>query len=239
MAQPNLKRSIDPDDGLEVPSAKKARYELKTDVKCKVLQFFALSFHAVYALYAPPASSYYNISIAVQIMNIVHTAYNICRQNGSTIKSTLLTKASAGSPMITYKGQHIACKIETIINIVTDCASISGLTFHVDSVPTARATAMEVDPLPPGIDPEYVCLPIPNDAVIGKEWFGIAGPYLNFLTGFGLRIKELRLGHSEFPIKKENNTSTSYPVSKFGLSRVHHILLEGIRFPPERRSSMV
>ncbi|CAG9814684.1 unnamed protein product [Phaedon cochleariae] len=74
--------------------------------------------------------------------------------------------------------------------------------------------------------------------VVGKKWYGFSGPYLNLLTEFSLRWKELRLGNAEFPFTKENNISKSYSIQKFGLTRAHYVSPEGIRFPPERKSSM-
>lgn len=75
--------------------------------------------------------------------------------------------------------------------------------------------------------------------LLGSKWFGVAGPMFNVYTAFGLRLRELRLGHDDFAFRKEGSELKSYPVSSYGLGRVHHILLGGVRFPPERRSSMV
>lgn len=71
-----------------------------------------------------------------------------------------------------------------------------------------------------------------------SNWFGVSGPYLNFFTGFGLRMKELRIGHSNMPHSKSDDVMKSVPVAKYGLYGCHRILLEGCTFPPEKRSSM-
>lgn len=74
----------------------------------------------------------------------------------------------------------------------------------------------------------------PADKLSGDKWFGVAGPTMNFYIAFGLR-----LGHDTMVTAKGPAGETCYAVSSFGLHRAHHVMLEGIRFPPERRSSMV
>ncbi|GLV38106.1 hypothetical protein CBL_10073 [Carabus blaptoides fortunei] len=75
----------------------------------------------------------------------------------------------------------------------------------------------------------------PNDP---ENWIGTMSPYLNFSGAIGLRLNELRLGHSMMPIGKVVNFTDASKVSAYGLQGMHHILLEGITYPPERRSSM-
>nr|QPL15318.1 nucleoprotein [Raphidiopteran orthomyxo-related virus OKIAV180] len=71
-----------------------------------------------------------------------------------------------------------------------------------------------------------------------NNWLGTVGPYLNFCCAFGMRMKELRTGHSMMPLKKSDSQTTAANVAQYGLEGCHHILLEGISFPPEKRSSM-
>lgn len=71
------------------------------------------------------------------------------------------------------------------------------------------------------------------------NWYGTMGPYLDMFCGFSLRMNEPRLGHNNFPISKQDGKHKSFPVSKYGLSGAHHVLLEDASFPPERRSSIV
>lgn len=70
------------------------------------------------------------------------------------------------------------------------------------------------------------------------SWYGIANPLLNFLSGFALRRKELRLGHHHAPIEKKNNLQKDASLAQYGISGVHHPLCEGVSFPPEKRASM-
>lgn len=73
---------------------------------------------------------------------------------------------------------------------------------------------------------------------VTANWYGTMGPYLDFFCGFGLRFKELRIGHDKMPITRPDGVTTEFPVRKYGLTGVHHVFLEGFTFPPEKRSSM-
>lgn len=72
-----------------------------------------------------------------------------------------------------------------------------------------------------------------------SNWYGTIGPYLDMFSAYALRTNELRLAHNNMPIAKVDGIHKSFPVSKYGLSGAHHVLLEGASFPPERRSSIV
>ncbi|CAK9833180.1 hypothetical protein ANTRET_LOCUS9903 [Anthophora retusa] len=71
-----------------------------------------------------------------------------------------------------------------------------------------------------------------------QNWYGIAGPLLNLLSGFAMRRKELRLGHHQMPLVKRENQERVVNVAQYGIYGCHHILCEGISFPPEKRASM-
>nr|QMP82240.1 nucleocapsid protein [Coleopteran orthomyxo-related virus OKIAV158] len=229
MATQPSTRLIDPDDGSEINTAKKARYELQPHIKDIVLRFITLSHYIFYCQLIPSGNpSLLNISIGTQIMNIVFTIYTVCRQEGSSIPSSMTAKITQGNPKWTHLGQSYNADVKTLIQAMKVCAEVCGLSFNKSSAsqpPSGSSSTSTDDPM--------------TGLITGDKWFGVAGPFLNFLTGFSLRLKELRLGHSEFPFKKSRGQSISYPTSRYGLNRTHHILLEGIRFPPERRSSMV
>lgn len=72
-----------------------------------------------------------------------------------------------------------------------------------------------------------------------QNWYGTIGPYIDMFASFALRMNELRLGHNNFPMSKIDGRHKSFPVTKYGLSGAHHVLLEGASFPPERESSIV
>ncbi|GLV38153.1 hypothetical protein CBL_10120 [Carabus blaptoides fortunei] len=46
------------------------------------------------------------------------------------------------------------------------------------------------------------------------------------------------MGHTMMQVKKVNGDSRHIKVEEYGLSGKHHVLLEGVRFPPERRTAM-
>lgn len=205
------KRVLDPDTKEEVTSSKKPRFELNLNVKSKCLRFIAASFTSLYQrMLGTIDPGMRNIFAGVQVMNIVFTHYSLLRQSTQEITSNLQTKVNRGTPKVVIEGAEYTINSDTVKAILISTATKCGLAFGE------------------GMD----------EITSGKDWFGICGPYLNFLTGFGLRMRELRLGHSEFPYSKQGGVSNSYSIQRFGLTRVHHILLEGIRFPPERRSSM-
>lgn len=71
-----------------------------------------------------------------------------------------------------------------------------------------------------------------------KNWVGTMGPYLNMLGCWGLRLQELRVGHTKMPVARVGDKMSVVPIEKYGLSPAHAVHLEGITYPPERRASM-
>lgn len=71
-----------------------------------------------------------------------------------------------------------------------------------------------------------------------NHWFGVIAPLLTFLCAHKLRRDELRVGHGNMPVNKTKEEEKYVTVKSYGLEGPHHILLEGISFPPEKRSSM-
>lgn len=71
-----------------------------------------------------------------------------------------------------------------------------------------------------------------------KNWVGTMGPYLNMLGCWGLRLQELRVGHTKMPVARDGDRMNVIPIEKYGLSPAHAVHLEGITYPPERRASM-
>lgn len=69
------------------------------------------------------------------------------------------------------------------------------------------------------------------------HWWGTAAPFLTFLAAHKLRRNELRVGHSKMPISKGKDPKF-VNVSGWGLDTAHHILLEGISYPPDKKSAM-
>lgn len=55
---------------------------------------------------------------------------------------------------------------------------------------------------------------------------------------FSARLKEIRNGHRYFIKKKKDGKEHVSRVADFGIGMEHHVLLEGITYPPEMASSM-
>nr|QMP82198.1 nucleocapsid protein [Hemipteran orthomyxo-related virus OKIAV191] len=74
------------------------------------------------------------------------------------------------------------------------------------------------------------------------EWIGIASPMFAFIVGFKARRQELRIGNSDLPVSKGGTGATTItntiPISEFGLTQAHNVLLEGITYAPNLKSMM-
>lgn len=55
-----------------------------------------------------------------------------------------------------------------------------------------------------------------------NNWYGTAGPYFNFMCGFHLRLKELRIGHSNMTVTKTGEATKQFLVEKHGLDWRSH-----------------
>lgn len=70
------------------------------------------------------------------------------------------------------------------------------------------------------------------------EWYGVAAPFLTFISAFNNRMNEVRTGCDTMPISKTANETKAIKVSQYGLSPAHYCLLDGISFPSYKRSSL-
>lgn len=70
------------------------------------------------------------------------------------------------------------------------------------------------------------------------EWYGVAAPFLTFMSAFNNRMNEVRTGCDTMPISKSATETKAIKVSQYGLSPAHHCLLDGISFPPHKHSSL-
>lgn len=70
------------------------------------------------------------------------------------------------------------------------------------------------------------------------NWIGTMGPYLNMLGCWGLRLQELRVGHTKMPDARDGEKMNVIPIEKYALTPAHAVHLKGITYPPERRASM-
>nr|QPL15393.1 nucleoprotein [Hymenopteran orthomyxo-related virus OKIAV171] len=149
-----------------------------------------------------------NLSIGDQVHNILFTGYTILRQRANGTNGTLAARIGSAAYQVTAPGATYNITKQNVEEILVAQAALAGLEF--------KKYAQD--------DP--------------GNWYGIANPLLNFLSGFALRRKELRLGHHIMPVGKKNNKEEVVNLSQFGIYGCHHILCEGVSFPPEKRASM-
>ena len=72
-----------------------------------------------------------------------------------------------------------------------------------------------------------------------NHWYGMISPFLTFMTAFPLRMNEVRTGCDQFTVGKSNNRIQTVRVNQYGLDGKHHLLLDGITYPPVKKSAMV
>lgn len=77
--------------------------------------------------------------------------------------------------------------------------------------------------------------PPPDD---NNHWYGTISPLICFTNMFKVRMGELRIGHSAMVAKKTDGKTHYVAVSQYGFYPPHHINLEGISLPPEKKSGM-
>lgn len=71
-----------------------------------------------------------------------------------------------------------------------------------------------------------------------NHWYGMMSPLLTFMTAFPLRMNEVRTGCDQFTVGKNENRIQSVRVNQYGLDGKHHLLLDGITYPPVKKSAM-
>nr|QMP82185.1 nucleocapsid protein [Blattodean orthomyxo-related virus OKIAV181] len=210
--RPNKRKAVimlDPDTSEELSDPKKPRIALDETKKIAVLKTILESARYIFELaQGVPSSASLNLNVNMQIANIVFTCHNIKRQAASGLIGNMANKSGNKDFTLNYLGKSYAIPRENALTVVESIAKKYGMLYK----------PFKTD------DPE--------------NWYGVAGPYLCFFVGFGLRYTELRIGHGHMPTKKSGDSSYAFPVFKYGLYGSHHVLLEGCTFPPEKRSSM-
>nr|QMP82373.1 nucleocapsid protein [Lepidopteran orthomyxo-related virus OKIAV1731] len=150
-----------------------------------------------------------NLNVSNHVTSIIFTLHNICRQEQKGSDTNMIRKARSTSFKVVYRGGEYLIPNESAKKVWLNVTKNNALIYKN------------------------------FDAEDKENWYGTMGPYLDMFSAYSLRANELRLGHNNMPITKSEGKHTSFPVSKYGLSGAHHILLEGTSFPPERRSSIV
>ncbi|CAB3259790.1 unnamed protein product [Arctia plantaginis] len=150
-----------------------------------------------------------NINVGNHITSIIFTLHNICRQSVRGVETNTMRKTRDTSFKISYRGGEYLVPTDNAQDEWIKITKANGLDY------------------------------VDFDQEDKANWYGTMGPYLDMFSAYSQRTNELRLGHNNMSITKSNGIHKSFPVSKYGLSGAHHVLLEGTSFPPERRSSIV
>lgn len=220
---------MDPDTQQRIEDAKKPRIDLDADKKYNCILSIVEMYHTMIAsLFPKPPvrkpgekmetdvpevdlseDAMKSITVGNHIVSVIFTIHNVCRQEVKNTTTNMIKKTSATAYKVHYRGQDYSLTNERVKTMWLTTLKINGLEYK-DFSPTDNA-----------------------------NWYGTMGPYLDMFAAYPLRANELRLGHNNMPITKIDGVHKSFPVSKYGLSGAHHVLLEGTSFPPERRSSIV
>lgn len=143
-----------------------------------------------------------------QVTNILFTSYNVLRQKENGTSGTLSESSAKTDFSITIGGMRFEITREAALKAIETAAKEQKLQFK-----------------------EF-------DRAGDESWYGTASPYLNFFVGFFQRATELRMGHGKFVVGKTNEKIKTEDVSHYGLMAKHHVFLEGLTIPPEKRSAM-
>nr|QMP82317.1 nucleocapsid protein [Hemipteran orthomyxo-related virus OKIAV188] len=149
-----------------------------------------------------------DIQVSIQVAGILKTVFQMAKQDFN--KTGSLNEKMIGKKFELKKGNG---KVE----LSSDDAK---LILHA-SLSSAKLFFSQAS--------DQICSP--------SEWVGVMSPLISFTYGFGLRLKELRLGHHEYGTS-EGGKAGRANVSELGLDSRHHVLLEGITYPPDIQSSM-
>lgn len=213
--QPILKRKaedllIDPDTGAAIEDAKKPKIELDDAKKFKCISLIVEMYRTIIDMAFPisePAkkgesmatddesvilnnAALRNITVGNHIMSIIFTVHNICRQRANGKEDTnMIKKTSTTSFKVNFKGQEYPLTNDQVMSIWKEKVKSKGFVYKSFG---------------------------PNDK---ENWYGTMGPYLDMFSSYALRVNELRLGHNNMPITKENGVHKSFPVPKVRIVR--------------------
>lgn len=204
---------VDADDvNTELPDKKRGRMELDKPQRDLVLRYI-LAAHVRIAVVMSLKTDkidelFKNLHVSQQITSIFGMVHNCLRQESLSI-GALKTAMEARSHLIT-----------------------SGSTKSKE-VKHTEIKAM-IKELAKSFKLEY-SRPKSDD---NNHWYGTVSPILSFINMFKVRLGELRIGHSSMIAKKSDGKVSYVAVSQYGFYPPHHINLEGISLPPEKKSGM-
>lgn len=203
---------IDPDTKDALPEAKRRNIELDEPTKEKCLLTLVGAYTEIEALiektYPKAGIDLSSLNLSHSVTSMIFTVHNIKRARLNNKEPTNMEKKSAATE---YKFTQRGIEY----------------TLKKAEIETIWDAELKANGL------EY-------KKIEGKtNWIGTIGPYLSMMGTGGHRIQELRVGHMKMPAgKKQDGTIKMIALEKYQLDPSHAILLEGVTYPPERRSSM-
>lgn len=214
-AQLTTKRILVRNDNLdiEVQDTKKQRLDLDVHQKDTCLLAIAASY---VALSTYMQMDIMNLHDGQQCANVLKSLFLAQRQKANN-SGTLVSRHESKPFTVTIRGTKKTFARKDVDEVVVRVWSAFGLKFDKPSANTKN------------------------------WWWGTFAPLLSYFCAWGERLSELRVGHARFVRKKEEVTTADgqkekhekvVQVKDFGLYPQHHILLEGVSFAPELRSSM-
>lgn len=202
---------IDPDTGKDMPDPKRSNIPLDKGIKRVCLKAILEFFNWLsneILRQIGEPDCIYNVNISNALVSIIFTTHNIIRQKHNSTSISNMQQKSASTDFP---------------------VSYKSKTYHIQRK-TAEKAWMEI------IASNGLNYNIDKDSP--SNWIGTMGPYLNMLGCWGLRLQELRVGHTKMPVARDGDKLNVVPIEKYGLSPAHAVHLEGITYPPERKASM-
>ncbi|RZF36428.1 hypothetical protein LSTR_LSTR010848 [Laodelphax striatellus] len=151
---------------------------------------------------------YNDLHLGTQLTSAITTTHNILRQEANGSGAVLAEKAANGFN-IKWGNKEINLSLENMKALLNQTAACFGLGYK-------KATSDET------------------------TWYSTAAPYLTFLIGFNQRLKEIRAGHTMLAMPENTPAAERYKynIRYYGFNQAHSVLMDGISFAPEKKSSI-
>lgn len=148
----------------------------------------------------------YNLNVSNSLMSIIFTTHNILRQK---------------------QNSNNASNMQTKSSATDFPVTFKGKTYTIDRASSEAAwkKILNTNNLKYDVDKES-----------SENWIGTMGPYLNMLGCWGLRLQELRVGHTKMPVARDGDKMNVVSIEKYGLSPAHAVHLEGVNLSSREES---
>lgn len=204
-----VKRSyVDSSGNNELPNPKRTNIEMDKSEKLRCLAYLTTVFNVLLHSLAEDKEDLLFVNLGCQISSCIYTCHTMLRQHSNGAQTFYNKYAGAQGKFILYNKSEKTIAYADILKLMEGVAGALNIPYK-SAVKTT------------------------------KSWYGTFNPILSFFQMFMPRLKELRVGHAELPRgKTEKGDAKCTPVSLFGVSPAHHVLLEGISFTPSMKSTV-